>query len=384
MKYNHSFLQRAAELVLLAAFVFMPSQAFYMAAPYSMEGGKMVVQASIGGHVGKFLLDTGAPCTLTAAFAERAGIQGGQTMRFSDSNGQPVTVRVTMLDRLVLGGFSFMQLQAVVLEAGNIVEQMGADGIIGYNLMRQGIVKFDSRRHLFILTDQRDSLALDYNYCSEMLPDSYVPLFPVRVGTQVDTVMFDSGAESLYEMSAGTYERMKGDTASLCLLAEGRGVLSAGAAGTESSSQKWRLLIPTFHVGAATFSRATTITTDAPDSRIGTPLLRYGDVVLDFTDGFFYFIPCDRTIVPDVYEPEWNVVVTVQEGHLVAGMVWNAEESGIQSGDPIVSIRGQRVGEVELQAALTQNLFNLDPSGTPATYLNRRTGKECDIVLRMQ
>lgn len=375
---------KAAMLLLLAAFIFAPVNAFYMAAPYTFEGGKMIVHASVGGQTGRFLLDTGAPCTLTASFAKRAGINGGQTMRFSDSNGQNVGAQVTMLPSLKLGGVNFMQLQSVVLEPGNIMEQMGADGIIGYNLMRQGIVKFDSRRRLFILTDERDSLGLDYNYCSELLPGSYAPLIPVRVGTKVDTVMFDSGAESLYEMSTKAFLCNQADTASLKVLGHGHGVLSAGAAGVEDKSEKWRLLIPTFHLGNASFSRVTTITTDAPDSRIGSPLLRYGDVVIDFADGFFYFLPHQPGTVPDAYEPEWNIVITVQGNKLVAGMVWDADGTTIQSGDPIVAIRDQRTGEVDLRTAMTQNLFHIDPAGTPVTYLDRRTGQERTATMRIQ
>ncbi len=375
---------RAAMLLLFVASLVSPARAFYMAAPYRFEGGKMIVQASIGGQTGKFLLDTGAPCTLTSSFAQRAGVGLGEAMRFSDSNGQMVSVQMTTLSRLVVGGVSFMQLQAVVLEPGNIVEQMGVDGIVGYNLMRQGIVKFDSRRSLFILTDERDSLGLDYNYCTEMLADSYVPLLPVRVGAQVDTVMFDTGAESLYEMSVSSFRRMVADTASLHIVAHGVGILSAGAAGVEQASEKWRVLIPTFSVGAARFARATTITTDAPDSRIGSPLLRFGDVVLDYADGFFYFQPHEPAVVSDVYEPEWNIVVTVMNGQLVAGIVWDDGGSGIRSGDTIVAVRGERVGNVDMRAALTQSLFNFSPDGTPITYRSQTTGEERDAMLRMQ
>ncbi|MBP3227979.1 MAG: clan AA aspartic protease [Bacteroidaceae bacterium] len=373
----------SVSLLLLLASA-LPVRAFYMSAPYVMEGGKMYVRATVGGQTGKFLLDTGAPCSLTADFARRAGVSGGQTQRFWDSNGQPVTVRVAMLDRLVLGGFSFMQLQAMVLPEGNPLEMFGVDGIIGVNLMAQGVTKFDGSRRLFILTDERDSLSLDYNYCTEMLLDGGAPMLPVRVGTQVDTVMFDSGADALYEMSASTYRRLAADTASVRLLAQGVGTLSAGAAGVEEMSQKWRLLLPKFYVGAAPFARVTTITTDAPDSRIGSALLGYGDVVLDFEEGFFYFLPRDAASVPDAYTPEWNAVLTVLDGRIVAGMVWDARPDGIQSGDPIVAIGSRRLTEADARAALTTGLPGLDPSGTAVTYLDRRTGQERAAVLRME
>ena len=355
-----------------------------MAVPYTIERQKMMVRAKVGSQVGNFVLDTGAPCTLTNAFAKRAGITGGQLMSFSDSNGLPIRMRVTSLNNLVLGGINFMELQAVVLEPGNIMEQMGADGIIGYNLLRQGIVKFDSRQHLFILTDQRDSLNLDYNYCSELLPNSYVPLIPIRLGTQVDTVMFDSGAESLYEMSTTSYRRMQSDTTSIRVLGHGFGTLSAGAGGIEAQSEKWRLLAPTMYVGAAPFARVTTITTDADDSRIGFPLLYYGDVVIDYEDGFFYFMPHDASHTPDVYEPDWNVVPVFNGQHIVAGIVWNADAAGIQSGDRIVAFGNQRIDQTDMRTATMQGGFNLSPEGTTITYFNARTQREEQVRIRME
>lgn len=377
-------LARVVPAALFFLMCALPVRAFYCAAPYVMEGGKLMVRAVVGGQTGRFILDTGAPCTLTDAFARRAAVSGMQQQRFSDSNGNVASVRIANLPGLVLGGVEFVDLQAAVLEPGSIMEQMGADGIIGYNLMRQGVVKFDARRRLFILTDVRDSLGLDYNYCSELLPNSFVPMLPVRVGTSVDTVMFDSGAESLYEMSVSSFSRLRVDTSSVGILSHGFGTLSAGAAGIETNSEKWRLLIPSFHVGNAAFSRATTITTDAPDSRIGAALLLYGDVVIDYADGFFYFMPHNPQTAPDVYEPEWNVVLTVQGDALVAGMIWDDAGSGIRSGDPIVAVRGKRVGKVDLRAALTQDLFSLDPTGTPVTFLDRRSGQERDVVLCRQ
>ncbi len=375
---------RAVVLLCIIASSVFSAQAFYMATPYSVVGNKMMVRAKIGSEVGNFVLDTGAPCTLTDAFAKRAGINGGQTIQFSDSNGMPVTLRVADLRSLILGGVNFMELQAMVLEPGNFMEQMGADGIIGYNLMRQGIVKFDSRQKLFILTDERDSLALNYNYCSELLQNSFVPLIPIRIGAQVDTVMFDSGAESFYEISTRSFARIKSDTASLKVLNHGFGSLSAGAAGIEELSEKWRTLAPVVHIGAAPFRNATSITTDAVDSRIGFPLLDYGDVVIDYADGFFYFMPHDTSLIPNVYEPEWNVVPIAVDNGLVAGIVWDAQSDGIQSGDPIVAINGERIGRVNLQEALTRQLFNLNPQGTPITYLNRRNNQEEQTVMRRQ
>ena len=42
--------------------------------PYVKENGKITINAEVNGHQGRFLVDTGAPCSLTYSFMQRAGI----------------------------------------------------------------------------------------------------------------------------------------------------------------------------------------------------------------------------------------------------------------------------------------------------------------------
>ena len=165
------------------------------------------------------------------------------------------------------------------LPEGNMVEQFGVDGIVGYNLMRQGIVKFDGRNHLFTLTNDTTGLGINLNYSILLTDDPYSTMVPIRVGNVIDTVMFDTGALDFYEMSNRFYERVKTDSTHFHRLASGRGILSLGAAGLEAESLKHRILIPHCHIGNIPFSNLTTTTTDAIDSRIGSNVLLHGDII---------------------------------------------------------------------------------------------------------
>jgi hypothetical protein len=376
---------RGWAVVLLLFLITIPIRAWRMETVYGMENGKMLVRASVNGVEGRFVIDTGAPCSITHTFAQRAGLQGGQTTQVYDSNGNTVRTTIVNLPNLSLGGFSFTRLQAMQLPEGNMIEQFGVDGIVGYNLLRQGIVKFVGRDHRLILTNDTTDLGIDLNYGILLADDPYSTMVPIRVGNVVDTVMFDTGALDFYEMSNRMYTRVQADTTHFRRLASGKGILSMGAAGLEAQSLKHRVLIPQSHIGNIPFANVTTITTDALESRIGSNVLMHGDVIIDYREKMFYFQPFTEVTEPiNVYQPEWDVVITVMGDHLVAGMVWDNAKGDIQSGDRIVAIGSERVDKVDLRQATTQAWAGLKPEGTQITYVSSKTGNEQTMTISMK
>lgn len=376
-------MKRLLSTLLLSSLVAM-AQAWIVSVPYVVENGKMLVQVKVNGYPGLFMIDTGAPCTLTAKYAQSAGVAAGRSSQAYDSNGQMVSVRTAEIASLNLGGFNFMKLLTLVSPEGDAMAQYGVDGIIGYNLFRQGgYMKIDAKRRMLTLSSDTVGLGIDINRGICMVEDPYATLIPVRLGQQIDTVMFDTGANALYEMSNRSYQRISADTASLRTLASATGILSMGAGGVEQASLKHRVLAPSFSVGNCGFSNMSSITTDAFDSRMGSSLLHYGDVIIDYLDGFFYFQPFSSE-TPDVYEPEWNVVPIVVGSSIVAGMVWNDGGSGIACGDRITQIGETRIDSVDLRIATTQGLFQLNPAGTEISFINGRTGKEERMTIRME
>ena len=72
-------MKRISLLFLVAMAAIATAHAFRMETTYRMDNGKMVVSASINGEKGLFILDTGAPCTVTHSFAQRAHLAAGQS-----------------------------------------------------------------------------------------------------------------------------------------------------------------------------------------------------------------------------------------------------------------------------------------------------------------
>ena len=352
--------------------------------PYVMENGKITINAEVNGHQGRFLVDTGAPCSLTYSFMQRAGIVPFDSVQVQDSNGHLLTTRVAELESLKLNGFTFSRLQAICLEKGNMVENFKIDGIIGYNLMKMGIVKLDGSNHTFTLTSSEKGLGIDSLYAIPLVKDPYLVRIPVRFAdNEQDTVMFDSGASSFYAMSATSHRRLsEKKTNSFDQLGKGVGILSLGVSGVEKASVKYRLKIPHFSIGNHSFRNVTTITTYAMDSRIGSGLLNHGNIVINYRKGMFYYIPSVSGETPDMYQKEWDAVITVIDNYLTVGMVWNTEESPLKGGERIVEIEGKKYDKVDLYKATTTNLLQLPDKEAHIKYIDKETGEIKSAVIR--
>ena len=107
------------------------AQRFRAVVPYVEQNGKFMVDVTVNGTRGRFLLDTGAPCCVSYSFARRAHITLGEAQTGQDSNGRPVTARMAQLDSLRLGSVDFRNVAAMCWPEGSPTERFGIDGILG-------------------------------------------------------------------------------------------------------------------------------------------------------------------------------------------------------------------------------------------------------------
>ena len=352
---------------LIYSSLFAAAQRFRAIVPYVNEGGKLIVSLKVNGQQGRFLLDTGAPCCVSHEFASRIGLKAGEMRTGEDSNGRAVQASLVSLDSLQLGAVTFRNIQAMQWEKGSPTAQL-IDGILGYNLLRMGIVKWDTRQRQFIFTTLTEGLGLD--------PSRALPLLPN------DTVMFDSGAEGFYEMSNRQRERLTKSRSTARILATADGTLSMGASGIEGVTTKHRILIPQMEIARFRFADVATTTTDGTSSRLGSMLFNYGDVAIDFPRRTFYFLPHPLQKDPlKVYQPEWEVVPTVTaDGTIVAGIVWNAKIP-IHQGDRIVEINGQRCERIDFAKAVSTPPFVLSGKKTEIVFIPQGSTEERRLTI---
>lgn len=379
------FLMTGIWLVALSGYARQAGNDFRVSVPYEERGGKLEVTVEVNGVKGRFLIDTGAPCCVTGSFARRAGIvaDSARTVDVQDSNGALATTHLVELAELKLDpSVSFTRLEAILWEPGHLMEQFGIDGIIGYNLFRRGAIQFDAERHVFTFASSAAGLDVDYTTALPMIDDRFLVLLQVNLGGGAcDTVMFDSGAAAFYEISMASLDRLeKKGRKTVRVLGSGSGVLSFGAAGLEDGSLKRRVCLPDFSLGRARFQNVTSVTTDAPDSRMGSALLHYGDLTIDYMGRMVYYRPKERRKVK-MYEKDWDVLITVMNDSLCAGLVWDYAKLPLKGGERIVAVNGQRFGKVNMQEALTTGMLYMPGDKARITYIDEQ-GREREVTIR--
>ena len=266
-------------------------------------------------------------------------------------------------------------MQAVVFEEGNMIEQMGIDGVLGYTLFGTQIVELDAQKQEIIISDMEERFPLKPEYASVMLSADYTPMIALKVGGVVaDTVLFDSGAAGFWEVSEPKYFQLK-QQGVVKQLSKGQGIISFGAAGLEENTVRYRLKAEELGIGAARFKNVTAETTTGM-SRIGTDLLYYGKVIMDYRKRLFYFIPNQPEAVPDMYRKTWNVEITVMDDYLTAGFIWESAAKDLSGGERIVEVNGKRFDKVDMYEAMTTNLVGLSGDEATIVVIDKKTGKE--------
>ena len=212
-------------------------------------------------------------------------------------------------------------------------------------------------------------------YASPMLSADYTPVIALKVrGVVADTVLFDSGAAGFWDLSEPKYVQLKRQGL-VKQLSRGQGIISFGAAGLEENTVRYRLKADELGIGAARFKDVTAETTMGM-SRIGTDLLYYGKVILDYRKRLFYFIPNQPDAEPDMYRKTWNVEITVMDGYLTAGFIWESAAKDLSGGERIVEVNGKRFGKVDMYKAMTTNLVGLSGDEATIVVIDKKTGKE--------
>lgn len=344
----------------------------------------MIVSAEVNGVKGRFVLDTGAPCALSSEFARKAGISPEQEITASDSNGNPVKTRVLMLGSLKLGATSFRKVQALELDMKDnpAFSLFHIDGLIGYTLLKMGALSIYGREHKAVFASAAPTDGDSGTRYVAMPPHPMLALVPLQIGNATDTVMFDSGEDRVYVMSRQRHDALAAQhTEGIRTLAEGEGFSSMGVGGVEAATRKTRVCVDTLTLAGYKLANVCCIATENPTSRIGTGLLAYGDMTIDYIHNTFAFSPHTDT-TPNLYQPDWDVVLTVTpDGWLRAGIVWD-KRLAIQSGDRVVEVNGHRFdNKLDMREATTKAFAPLSGNKAVIKFINKK-GKEQKVVIK--
>ncbi|MBB6498666.1 retropepsin-like aspartic protease [Pedobacter cryoconitis] len=311
---------------------------YYAEIPYQTINGKMFIQVELNGKKHKFLFDTGAPVAVSPALSAELKAPFVDEDTLSDVNGITDTIGVVKLKNIKLGSIMFTDIPAITLFP-DFYKCWNIDGVIGSNILRNSIVSINETKHLIILTDQLNKLALNDSYSSELTTDnSYQsnPMIKILLGNDITVDLgFDTGDNEFLRISEEITDELPA-TGIYNVLANGYGANTIGGLGLQQRAEKHLIRIGTIKLGNSEFTNVITETNKGGTSAIGSKILQYGIVTLDFIHSKFYFN--SHHPKNEVKEKQWPFVPTVINDRLSIGVVWDKYKNEVKPGQQIVAI----------------------------------------------
>ena len=319
---------------------------FFFSVPYRQTSDSAaVISVVIDGKKRRFMIDTGAPLSVSKALQEEMGFEVLQDMQLRDANGDSTNVKIVRVKHLAMGPLQIADVPALVLDFSSPLFACDTlDGLIGSNLLRMMIVQFNKPERRIYFGDDIDSFRLNSlatsidMYLNSMQSD---PTVPVHIGAGVtDTVLYDSGDGHLYNLSKPRFDAFnKNGALAHTILRKGTGVGSQGILASNTDTlPSMQVKIDSFRLGNSFIKNVVAPQQIDNHSRMGRGLWDYGVVTMDYLKRKFYFSPFSKS---SVYREKRDFGFLYQErnGKLVVTVVWEgtqAFECGMKAGDEIV------------------------------------------------
>lgn len=326
-----------------------PSSRKYNASvKYRDVRGKIIIPVEIEGVTYSFLFDTGAPNLITKELSEKVNSKPLNLITVRDANDSSRELEVISIPFITIGSAKFEDTPTIVNDENSnfILRCFQVDGIIGSNMVRKSVVHIDSESQILsISNDPKDFSVSDLEAIELSLSEGQSsPYMWIRLkgdGNAREYVLFDTGMQGFYDMSLDNYDKLQ-ELGAFDESESGKGAKSVGLFNNSESRRHYRVTIPQIDVGSFEFHNVKTVTMSADRSRIGSEILKYGKVTIDYKNSKLYFEPVVE--LRDLAEKSLGFSPTIRDGEVIVGIVWSEEfPEKLNYGDKILSVNGKQI-----------------------------------------
>ena len=313
---------------------------YYDVIPYETNNDKIFINVEINGKKRKFLFDTGSTTLISESLFREINPALMNKQVVVDMFKNKDTLKIVSLNDLKLGSIIFNDIPASVIQSSpDWFKCLNVEGIIGSNMLRNSIVQISSKNHTVTITDNQKKLPLSKDNISKLkLIKSSYPFIQISINKIPLEVIFDTGNGAFFSLSNGMMKNIiKGEkNKPFETISTGFGANSFGLFGAENNTEMFRLRIPLLQINKGKFENTIVETSSIVQSSIGSELLKYGTVTLDYLNKNFYFEPFESEI--NLEEKKWPVSPTVFNSQITVGVVWGELKGQINLGDKIIAI----------------------------------------------
>jgi hypothetical protein len=320
---------------------------YYQELPYENINGKLIVTVSVNGQKHRFLFDTGAPAAIDNALAMSANEPVITKILGRDAYGHQDSIPIVKIADIKLGDLDFKEIPAITL-IPDFFKCFGIEGVIGSNMLRNSVVSIHDDKHVIIITDQPGKLNLDSKHSAPLSAkngEQSDPIVTVKVGDKETVDLgFDTGDNGFLRIPEEMMNKLVKANV-FKVIAKGFGANAAGEFGLQQNADKYRIKFTGINIGTANFANVITETSKQAVPGLGTKLLEYGSVTLDFINSKFYFDA--KNEVNDLTEKQWPFSPALVGDQLIIGVVWG-KAGDVKPGQHITAINGTDYSKVAL------------------------------------
>ena len=315
--------------------------------PIEIRRGRILVPVEIDGRIHRFVFDTG--CSSGLLFT-RTAIHTKRKFGFlliSDAAGHTRLTGRHRIPRMRIGNLSVTNYPVTITPASSVMNMeydcVDNAGCIGMDIVSKGgAVKIDIANKRLILTDRLDFFSGETGYHWPLRIDQRVPYFMVNAGDEkARWCMFDSGFSSFLNV------REKDIGTGIDTIGVGTGVTNGGIYGYQSKRRVYMLRMDSISIGDCVFRHIVTDVQRGNSFVLGSLLLKYGTLVLDYKRREAIFQPHHseghRVEVGNRY---MDYGLLYSDSLMRVGIVWEGSEAwqkGLRSGFHLTHIDGIEV-----------------------------------------
>lgn len=298
---------------------------YYAEIEYENANRIPIIKATIHGKEYRFLLDTGAPNAISKALFDELKPNILKRMPIWDANNKVDSLNIVSLNEITVGNIIFNDIPSAVPKDPFIFDCLKVDGSIGSNMLRNSILHISSKTHKIILTDQSEKLNLNREQSTDLFltPIQSNPAVKVNLISK-DTaniqLLFDTGMAGLFDLALNHFVLCEKENI-VKVLATSKGSSGMAIHGIGRDTTQYRLRIPQLDINGAILKNVDARTTEDENSRIGSDLLNFGLVTVDYKNKKFYFDPFATPI--DLHAESFPISLMPKDNKVVIGMVWD-------------------------------------------------------------
>lgn len=348
---------------------------YFSSLPYENINGKIIVNVNINGKFYRFILDTGAPTSISSRLFNEINPNIISTIPITDANNKKDSLLVVRLNNIKLGDVDFLNIPTLVIKENPILDCFKVDGFLGSNLLRNSIIQFNNTKKELTITSDNKNLTLNSKSATNLILDNQSsPIISIFLGSKKkvkEQLLLDLGMNGFYDLSLSHFNFFKKNEA-FQILGSANGSNSMSLFGTNNDFLQHLLFIPQIELNGNKILNVTTITTSDNNSKIGSKILEYGTVTIDYKNKKFYFEPYNQNDI-DATEKRFPIDFIPENNKLYVSFIWDNDLlTKVSKGDQIIRIDDVNYEEVSMCNLITNSSIFKDKIKLKLTTKNQK------------